>query len=271
MKTLFSILKYQVETPKIFGMFHIISIAILILLTVFLCVKFKNCSDKTFRKICLVCWIIFLVVEAYKQFVFTYDYTPNGVVGDYQWYAFPFQLCSTSFYVLPFIAFLKDGKVRDCCISYMMTFTLFGGLTAFCYPGLVYIEYLGINIQTMVWHGLQISLGVFFAVHQREKINLKFFFKGVIVFVILCAVACLLNEVVFSYLSTIGSDESFNMFYISRHFENHLPLLSTAFKTMPYVVYLMLYILGFTFISFAIFCVIYFILKCVNKKKKNEA
>ena len=45
------------------------------------------------QKIILISGFIMLIFEIYKQVIFTYQ------VGHYQWYAFPFQFCSTPMYL----------------------------------------------------------------------------------------------------------------------------------------------------------------------------
>ena len=173
MEKLLSILELKMKTPTNYSWFHLVFIVIVIGVTVFLCLKFKNCSDKAFRRIVLISWISMVVLEFYKQFVYSYSVEPSVIEWDYQWYAFPYQLCSTPLYVLPFIAFMKDSKFRDCFVAYMSTFSLFAGIAVFLYPNDVFISTIGINIQTMVHHGLQIVLGIFFIVYARKKFSKK--------------------------------------------------------------------------------------------------
>ena len=269
MKEFFEILKYEIEKPNNFGLFHLVSLAIVVAVTTLICIRFKNCSDKTFRRIALISWLIMLVLEIYKQVVFTFDYTDKGLVGDYQWYAFPFQLCSTPLYILPFVAFMKEGKVRDYFTSFISTFSLFGGLVVLLYPNDVFVTTLGINIQTMVHHGLQIMTGVFFAVYNRKKLNIKYFLKSILVFVGLLIIACLLNEIVYPLAIDANNNITFNMFYVSSHFANHLPILSFIYASVPYIAFLLLYLVGFIVTSLVIFYSIVGVMKLVLIHKKH--
>ncbi|MBR2024679.1 MAG: YwaF family protein, partial [Clostridia bacterium] len=164
-----NLLEATMETPTNFGWFHLMFVVIVILTTIFLCVKFRDCDDKIFRRIALISWIVIVALEIYKQIIFSYNYDNGVVTWDYQWYAFPYQFCSTPLFTLPFVIFLKDGKIRDAFILYMSTFSLFAGLAVFAYPNDVFIDTIGINIQTMVHHGLQIVFGIYFAVYSRKK------------------------------------------------------------------------------------------------------
>ena len=261
----------KMETPTNYGWFHLMFIGIVILFTVFLCLKFKDCDDKIFRRITLICWITIVALEILKQLVFSFEFDGTNAVWDYQWYAFPYQFCSTPLYVLPFIAFLKEGKLRDSLVAYMAFFSMFAGLAVFFYPNDVFIATIVIDIQTMVHHGLQIALGIFFAVHSRRKFKLSFHLWSIPVFAVLVTIAIVANEVVFKLLSANGIDETFNMFYISRHFDCTLPVLSGVYTAVPYFVFALIYILGFAIISFIVYYVEKLIISLVERKKSQNA
>ena len=134
MKEFFEILKYEIEKPNNFGLFHLVSLAIVVAVTTLICIRFKNCSDKTFRRIALISWLIMLVLEIYKQVVFTFDYTDKGLVGDYQWYAFPFQFCSTPMYAAYIASLMKECKIRKALLSYLGFFTILGSFMVMLLP-----------------------------------------------------------------------------------------------------------------------------------------
>lgn len=264
-------LEGEMERPTNYGWFHLLFVGIVILSTILLCLKFKDCDDKVFRRISLICWVVMVVLEIYKQVIYTFEYDGTVVTWDYQWYAFPYQFCSTPIFVLPFVAFLKDSKFRDAFVAYMAFFSLFGGIAVFFYPNDVFISTIGINIQTMIHHGSQIVLGIFFIVHSRRKINLKFHLKSVPVFASLVAIAIIMNECGFSILTSKGMDDDFNMFYISRHFDCTLPILSGIYEAVPYLVFSLIYILGFAVISLIIFSLSKLIVYLVGRKKVKNA
>ncbi len=258
------------ETPGNYGWFHLLFMALIVGVTALLIVCFKACNDKTFRRIALVAWVIMLSFEIYKQIVFTFKVVDGAIVSDYQWYAFPYQLCSTPLYVLPFVAFMKEGKARDYFTSYISTFALFGGIAVFFYPNDVFVETIGINIQTMVHHGLQVVTGVFFAVHERKKINLFYFLKGLTVFAVTSAIAIGLNEAVYYIFQAKGVDETFNMFYISSHFPAHLPVLSTVYELAPYPVFLIAYLVGFAVVAWIVLYAMVGIMKLAERKANDK-
>ena len=267
--SILNFLEATMKTPTNFSWFHLMFIAIAILITALLCIKFKNCDDKIFRRIVFIGWILLVVLEVYKQIVFTFDYDGTTITGDYQWYAFPFQFCSTPLFALPFIAFLKDGKVRDAVIMYMATFSLFAGLAVFVYPNDVFIETIGINIQTMIHHGSQIVFGIFFAAYFRKKLNLKRFLSSIAVFAVFCSIAIFLNIIVHHAFIANGIDETFNMFYISPYYPCTLPILSTVYEKVHYSIFIILYIFGFALVAYIIYSIEKLIINLSEKGKKN--
>ena len=255
----------EMTTPTNYGWFHLMFVAIAITTTVLLCVFAKNMKEKNFRKLVFWCWIVMLVLEVYKQiFYATMEVNGDEINWVYKWGNFPFQLCSTPLYLLPFVAFLKDGKVRDSIIAFLCTFAMFGGLVVFLYPNDVFVRMIGINIQTMVHHGLQLVLGIFMLVYYRKKINWKYFLRGIVVFGITVAIALSLNTIM-HYAIT----DSFNMFYIGPFIKCHLPILSDIWSKVPYIAFLLIYIFGFILAAAIMFAIPYYLIKLINKSKKH--
>ena len=242
--------------PESYGLFHIACIIAAVLLTVLVCKLFKDTSDRAVNVLTACVWVVLVVLEIYKQLIFGFELEEGKFVWDYAWYAFPFQFCSSPLYILPIIAFTKNEKLRDACIAYMMTFSLFAGLAVFCYPGDVFIRTIGINYQTMIHHGSQILMGIFYAVRYRGKFGVRFFFGGVSVFVVMSFIAMVLNVGVYHAFLAFGIDETFNMFYISPYFDCTLPLLSTVYEKIPYVGFVCVYFFGFILCALIVYSIL---------------
>jgi len=247
---------YALESPEMtrpgnYGWFHILFFILIWGITIGACIWFyRRPNDKAVRWFTFGCWVVMFLLEVGKQLIFSFEYNPEtGVVTwDYQWYAFPFQLCSSPLYLLPFAAFLKDGKARQGVCTFLATFSLFGGIAVFFYPNDVFIDTVFINIQTMIHHGIQIIIGVLYLSYFRKKINLKWYLYGLAVYGIMISTAMLLN-----WLIPYGTEETFNMFYISPSFPSTLPLLSIIYPLVPYVVFFLLYLLGFSGIAIGVY------------------
>ena len=258
-------LSARMPEPTMYGWFHLIFLALTIGLTTFLCWKCRDCSAKTFKWIVASAWIVMVVLEIFKQLVFSFNYE-NGVARwDYDWYSFPYQLCSTPIYLLPFIAFKKEGGFRDSIISFVSTFALFGGLVTMIFPATVFVPHIVVNIQTMVHHGLQIVIGIFMLVHERKRLNLMFFVKSIYVFGVTFAIAMAINLIVPTFTT-----DTVNMFYISPYFACSLPLLDMIYANTHYVVFLIIYILGFVLAAFAIYKIQYGFIKLGMRGRKGK-
>ena len=255
LEKLLLVLGEKMPKPPIFGAWHIISLVLAIAFAVFLVAKFKDCSDITLRRILLAAWLIILLFEVYKQVHSSYhtEYYAdwNYTYWQYQFHSFPFQFCSTPIYLLPILIFAKEGKFRNAIFAYMVTFSLFAGLIVMIYPGDVFTSTISINIQTMVHHGLQLALGVFLAAHNRHKLNKRFFAWAFIVFAVFAVLAFSFNVV----MHYVKPEAGVNMFYISPFIPCTLPILSIVYASVPFPVYALVYLAGFTLVAAVIYAI----------------
>lgn len=263
LRWLVDILQAKMPEAVSYGWFHLMWVVIIAVVTTLLCIKFKNCSDKTMRRITLIIAITLIVFDLYKQITYDGNLEFSEELGkftfDYDWYAFPFQLCSTPHYVLPFIIFLPDSRVRDAFIGFMMFFSLVGGLCVFAYPEDCLVSTISVNIQTMLHHGMQITLAVFYAVHERRKLNIRYYLRAIPVFVCFMLTAFSLNLIVDAIFRAQGitGAEGFNMFYIGPIVDCSLPVLNIIYPLVPYPVFFCLYLFGFILCGFILYNVFY--------------
>lgn len=258
------------EYIKPYGLFHITFLLLVAAFTIILCVFYKNIKEKQLNKFLITVWLILVVLEIYKQFVFSYYFDDYGVIHwDYGWFTFPYQFCSTPLIFIPFIAlnkgsnrfssFIKEGSIIFCC-----TFSLFAGLGVMIAPKDVFLTYnFVICVQTMIHHGMQVALGVFLYVYYYKKIKYWSFLKALPIFIFFVFNALILNY----FVPLFNGGEPFNMFFISPYYECPLPLLSIIHDSAPYLVFLLVYIVGFTALSFGIYNALYYLALLV----KNHA
>ena len=229
------------EVPGFFGGLHFAFFLGVVLTSLALCIFCRDVDEKTFRRIIGIMFLVMLVGEALKQFAYPFEIVDGEVVYEYDWTAFPFQLCSTPIYVLPLVAFLPDSKVRDAAAAYLMTYGLTGGIAVYLFPSSVFIEAIFINYQTMIHHGIQIVSGIYIAAYYRRKLGKDFYLGGVSVFAVTYTIALLLNTVFYDILLKIGqidSEQTFNMFYISPIQGMMLPSLFDFMEQLPPFVYM---------------------------------
>lgn len=263
-----TILDVRMTEPTIYGWFHLLFIAITVAATIFLCKKFKNPSEKTTRKILFVFAVISIVLEIYKQINYTFTYDGQKIITDFQWYAFPFQFCSTPMYVALLAVFIKQKRVHMALCAYLATFSTFAGLCVYAYPEQVFISTIGINIQTMVCHGAMIVIGIWLLYCGYVKSKHKTIVPAIAVFGIMIVIATVMNEIANS--NGLLERETFNMFYISPHCEPSLPVYSLVQGVVPYPFCLIIYLLAFSAAAYIILLISMLIIKLRRKKEAEK-
>jgi hypothetical protein len=247
MHLIFELLDSKMNRPESYGSletswFHYLSLILVFILTVQLTNKFKTSSDNQIKKILLITGLVMIVLEIYKQIIFTYQ------ANAYQWYAFPFQFCSTPMYLFIIYGLNKNEKIDHYLLSFLATYSTFAGLAVMLYPTDVFIETIGINVQTMIHHGAMAVIGLSLLL-TKMKLNYKYLAKGFVVFIILGGMAVVLNTL-FNLQNIEGT---FNMFFINERFVNHLPVLGSIQPLVPHIVFLVIYFLGFSFVATLVF------------------
>jgi hypothetical protein len=72
----------------------------------------------------------------------------------------------------------------------------------------------------------------------------------------------LLNAIVPTF-----TNDTFNMFFISWKYPCTLPVLSDIYPKVPYIIFLLIYIVGFAIAGFIIYNIIYWITWLVDRQK----
>lgn len=248
MGELIDILGAEMETPSLYKWFHILCLFLTAGVTVALCVIFKSPTEKIVRRILLITSLLVILLEIYKQFIFSFSHEEGKVICDYQWYAFPFQFCSTPMYVGLAAALVKNKKLHTAFCTYLATFALFAGVAVMVYPLTVFTSTIGINIQTMVCHGSMISIGVFLLYSGYVKSENRSILKAIPIFAAALLMAVCMNEV--AHLSGLLENETFNMFFISPYCDPSLPVFSLIQPLVPFPLELIIYIIGFSLASY---------------------
>ena len=267
METVLHALKHTMEEPAALGAFHIVSIVAIIVITAVLCVFFRNATNNTYRCILVTVWAILTIMELIKQLTKAYYFADDGsIVWEYDWSAFPLQLCSFPLYVLLPIAFLKDGKVRDALSAFSYTYILLGGLVVLIVPSSVFSVRIYQNIQTMVHHGLQIASCIYIAVYNRKRITFRAFLYGAATFVVAVIIATLFNVATHAAFP----DQRTNMFFISPYFKRSIPVFNDAWQQLHWLPTILLYIAALSVAAFVIFMVFYGIARLVTRHSQTD-
>ena len=257
----------KMEVPKPYGWFHLLWFGISIAAAVVLCVLYRKGKLTNVRRVVLITAVLVTVLEIYKQINFNTSYE-NGVSFDYGWWAFPWQFCSTPMYV-GLLAGLSRGKVHQASCAYLATFSMFAGVCVMFYPTSVFIDTIGINIQTMVCHGSMITIGIYLLYTGYVKAQHRTVLKALPVFAVAVCVAMGLNWL--AHNTSLMGDSLINAFYICSQCSPHLPVYSLIQPLLPFPVCVAIYVGAFSLASWLILLVCMGVRKLVLTRSKAVA
>ena len=223
---------WGMEKPPAYGAFHLTFTFVGIALCILAAYLLRRSGDKA-NKIVLVSVGAFLMItEVYKQ-LFYYYYIGNG---SYQWWIFPFQLCSVPMYLCVIAPFLKKGRIQIGMYNFMTTFNLLGGLMAFIEPSGIVHEYWTLTIHAFLWHMLLIFVGFYLIASGRFAKTKKDYLYAVMTFLCLCVVAFIINLIFWKV-----SAGDINMFYVGPR-NSPLLIFETISEKLGWYVSTVLYI-----------------------------
>lgn len=249
MEAILKILDSKMITPSPFGWFHWLFIIITILSCVLIPKFTKNLDDKQNSKLLFYLSILFIVMEIYKQIIFSYDCDTGN--WKYKWHAFPYQFCSLPMYLTFIVSFLKKSKLKDAIYMLLATYSIVAGIAVMLVPSTVFTSTIGVNIHTMVHHSLMVIIGIYLLSTNRVQLNIKNFINAIYLFLASLTLALILNITVHN-ISALDADD-FNMFYISPYFNTPMSFLDDFQNYVPYPIFLFSYIGVFTLGAYLVY------------------
>lgn len=263
-------LQAEMETPEAYGWYHLLCIGIMLSLIVFLFTQRKKYNEKQLKVVLGTYGIIAFILELLKQLIwaFNYDPTTNLVTWNYEWYSFPFQLCSTPIYVSILCLFLKDTKLRKSLLSYIAFVTILGSISTIFIPDSCFVSDILVNIHTMWLHLGSFVVSIYLLMNKEVKPTKENIKNAILVFLIFVVIAEVMN-LSFYNLNIIG-DETFNMFYISPYFISSLPVFDIIQEHVPFILYLLIYIVALSIGAFIIYLLTKFITYIIGKLNKSN-
>lgn len=264
MEQIIHFLQAEMEQPTMFSWFHIISLLLIVGAT--FCVSFflRDASEKTYKRILLISWIILVVTQVIKQLIKSFHYGDPSY-WEYDLYDFPFHICSMILYMLPILVFVNKDKYPrfiDAINGYLCIISVVAGLAVCIYINVIMTKIIFINIQDMLHHGLQVILGVYIFVWNRKTITFKTYYRAFIVFGVCAVVAILINLAFYP--------QKIDMFYLNPLVSNELPIGETIQTEAGFIVYLLFYISVIGTVCFLTYFAEIGIYKLILKKKTDR-
>lgn len=196
---------WGMEKPPAYGIFHLCWLILGLLACFGLAWLLRNVKERNHRAILIGISIFLMVCELYKQ-LFYYYYIGQR---SYQWWIFPFQLCSVPMYLCLIAPLLKPGKMQSGMYHFMMTFNLLGGLAGLLEPSGLSHEYWTLTLHAFIWHTMLIFVGLYLGFSRRTQARYTDYKMAAVTFVALAAIAFCIN-LIFRNVS----DGSINMFFV---------------------------------------------------------
>ena len=260
----------EMTEPSAFGWFHWLWIFLTVFALTILFIFRKKADEKQLKMVLLIYGIIALLLEVIKQVMWSFNYDPstNIVTWDYQWYAAPFQLCTTPIFVCLISSALKKGKFRDGLLSYIAFVTILGSFMTILIPDSCFVSDILVNIHTMWLHCGSFVVSVYLLMSGFVKINKQNLKTALFVFLVFVGLAQIINIGVYNL--GILNGETFNMFYISPYFTSTLPVFSTIQENVPFIVFLVTYLLAICLGAIVVYSFAKLIKFIVRKHKKTD-
>ncbi len=196
---------WAMEKPVAYGPFHLTWSIIGLLLCVLLARKLRRLGDKGNRILLVSIGVLLVICEVYKQLFYYYHIGD----GSYQWWIFPFQMCSVPMYLCIIAPLLKKGKIQSGMYHFMMIYNLLGGVMALIEPSGLVHEYWTLTLHAFLWHTLLIFVGLYLGFSRRTDAQMSDFKHATFTLLGLCTMAFCINLLFWDV-----SGGSINMFFV---------------------------------------------------------
>ena len=220
--------------PMVYGPFHLLFFTIgtaAMLLTAWLLRSFT--SLKMNNHVLAVTGIILAIGEIYKQLFF---YCIIGK-GSYDWWLFPFQLCSLPMYLCLLLPFLHNERRRKIVCTFLLDFNMMGAIATFIDPSGILHDYWTLTLHGLIWHLILIFIGFFIVLTRQADLSPKGFKATLPLFAFFCITAEILNVVLHPH-------GAINLFYISPYEISTQLLFSDIDRIFGRIAGICLYILA---------------------------
>ena len=180
---------WEMVTPKAYGPFHLSFTVIGFAVSILAAWRLRNLGEKGNRFLLVGCGLFLAICEVYKQLFYYYYIGDNS----YQWWIFPFQLCSVPMYLCIIAPLLNPGKLQQGMYNFMMSYNRLGGFMAFIEPSGIVHPHWTLTLHAFIWHMSLVFIGLYLAASGRGGKQMSDYKSASKTFVALCGVAFCIN------------------------------------------------------------------------------
>lgn len=169
--------------------------------------------------------LVMLCTEIAKQFILTFVLG----AGKYNWWYFPFQLCSIPMYILLAWPWIRSCRIRRALLCFLMCYGLLGGIAVFADTSGLHYQLPVLTAHSYLWHIALILIGLcagtVYHIRFRPEKLLPSFAGSTLLYLLCCMTAEILN---------LSLDRSgvINMFYINPDY----PMQQVVFRDLSPVI-----------------------------------
>lgn len=246
---------WEMVTPKAYGWFHILFFVIGFVLSIVLAIVLKKLNQKKVSWILFWCGVFLIIIEIYKQF-FYYFVIGNG---SYEWWIFPFQLCSVPMYLCLVLPFIKNGKVKSAIFNFLLAINFFSGFVAFLEPSGLLHSYYTLTFHSFSWHMMLIFIGLLIWSTNNGCNKMKDYVRALPVFGIVVVIAEAINIL-------LRNKPGVNMFFISPYNTSSIIVFKTINERFGWYVSAPLFILSILLGTYIFYLIFYFIKTRIKRR-----
>lgn len=150
---------WPMVAPTPYSAFHILFAASGILCAGSLAWKLRRVTSGMFYRVLFLCGALLAFSEVYKQ-LFLYYIVGQG---HYDWWYFPFQLCSLPMYLCLLLPLFREHAFGRILCTFLQDFGLLGGIMALAEPSGLFHPYWTLTLHGLLWHVMLIFISLFVA------------------------------------------------------------------------------------------------------------
>lgn len=236
------------DAPRMYGAFHIVAVLVVVIAAVLgAAAVSRACKTSRARviRILAACGWILAILEVYKQ-LFLYHIV-NG--GTYDWWYFPFQLCSVPMYLCILLPVLcKAGKACNAILTFLATYTFVGAVAALTVPEDFLRSYVTLTLHGFIWHGILLFICLVVVFSGIADLSLGGFMRSTVLFGSLCVIAVIINVIVEpvmakAHAAGLVPNPYAAMFYLNPYHLSPQPIVDTVQKSAGIPLGLALYVI----------------------------
>ena len=253
---LVNMLPLKAGRPEMFGFFHmtvlLAAVAAAVTAAVLFARRIRRSDDpeaSLIRVLLSTGWLL-AALELFKQ-LYLY-FAVNG--GAYDWWFFPFQLCSVPMYLCVLLPFVKRS-IRGTFITFMGGYTFVSAIAALVYPE----DFIGaaapLAAHGFIWHALLLFISLLILILGKADASAKGLLRAALLFAVLCVTAVSINVLAQPSIDRIlashpGIPHSYAaMFYLDPAHISAQPVVSSVQMALGVPAGLVLYALTIAAVS----------------------